>query len=168
MELKLPERKKHRLTNHDYSSKGAYFITICSAERRNIFWSEDSFDFVGEDIILPPVERRLSSVGVVVDNAIKQIPEKYLSVAVLQYVIMPNHVHLVIQLDPLDADRRYVMQIIGQMKRYVSKTVGCSVWQKSFYDRVIRNYDEYLEISKYIQNNPKNWKLDELYRASFE
>ncbi|MBR4012813.1 MAG: hypothetical protein IKJ00_00830, partial [Clostridia bacterium] len=54
---KLPIRKRNRLKDYDYRSNGAYFITICTKDRKNIFWAKEQPDFVGEDIILPPSVR---------------------------------------------------------------------------------------------------------------
>ena len=87
---KLPERKRNRLENYDYSSSGAYFVTICTKERRNYFW-----DNVGatigrpQDIVLTPY-------GNIVDEAIKNIPSVYPAIDVDCYVIMPDHIHLLL------------------------------------------------------------------------
>ena len=93
---KLPKRKRNRLKNYDYSSNGAYFITICTKDRKNMFWDKSQPDFVGEDIILPPDSVMLSSYGKIVEEAINSIPEFYAHIELLQYVIMPNHVHMIL------------------------------------------------------------------------
>lgn len=163
----LPKRKRNRLENYDYSSCGAYFITICTKDRKNIFWSTDQSNPVGEDSILPPDRVRLSPYGKVADEAIKEIPEHYPHIELLQYVIMPNHVHLILFI-PYDCGRMIssttsILTAVGQMKRYISKKIGLTIWQKSFYDHVIRDKNEYEKISEYIFENPIKWEFDCFY-----
>ena len=93
---KFPQRKENRLKNYDYNSCGAYFVTICTKGRIPLLWSEGKYDFVGEDTILPPDNVPLSACGKIVDDAIKSISKHYAHVQVLQYVIMPNHIHLIL------------------------------------------------------------------------
>ena len=88
-EKEFPIRKKNRVENYDYSSCGAYFITICTLERRNYFW-----DKVGATIGRPQ-DVELSPYGRIVDDAIKNIPNIYPSILVEQYVIMPDHIHII-------------------------------------------------------------------------
>ena len=73
---------------HDYSSSGAYFITVCTLELRNYFWKN-----VGA-IIDRPQDVELSPYGKIVDNAIQNIPSAYPALSLESYVIMPNHIHL--------------------------------------------------------------------------
>ena len=95
-EKELTKRKQNRLKNYDYSSNGAYFITVCTKDRKNIFWDKKQPNFVGEDIILPPNSVRLSPYGKIVEEAITAIPKYYSHVELLQYVIMPNHIHMIL------------------------------------------------------------------------
>ena len=81
---------------------------------------------------------------------------------------MPNHIHLIIRIDGEDENGRPMVaptidRIIKQFKGYVSKTVNEQIWQKRFYDHVIRGREDYEEIRKYIYENPINWETDELY-----
>ena len=162
-EINLPKRKKIRMENFDYSTASAYFITICTADRRPILWNdfENCVHNVGADIIRPN-KLPLSSIGKLVDDAIKQISEHYDNVTVDKYCIMSDHIHLLIFILS-DGDGRQIAaptipRVIGQMKRWVSKTAGFSVWQKSFIDRVIRNEKGYRAAWNYIENNP--YKID--------
>ena len=91
---KLTVRKRNRLKDYDYSSDGAYFITICTKDRKNIFWDKEQPDFVGEDSILPPDRIRLSPYGKIAEEAINAIPQYYPHIELLQYVVMPNHIHI--------------------------------------------------------------------------
>ena len=83
----FPRRKKNRLDQYDYSSCGAYFVTICTKDRKNIFWTKEQPDFVGEDIILPPDSVRLSLYGKIVNDSIVAISKCYSHIELLQYVI---------------------------------------------------------------------------------
>ena len=90
-EKELPKRKRNRLENYDYSSCGAYFITVCTLERQNYFWEN-----VGA-IIDRPQDVELSTYGKMVDQAIQNIPSAYPALSLESYVIMPNHIHLLLR-----------------------------------------------------------------------
>ena len=97
------------------------------------------------------------------EQGILQVPSHYENVSVDKYCIMPDHVHLILQIKP-DIDGRIisaptVSRVIGSMKRWVSKQIGRPIWQKSFYEYVIRNRQDYDEIWKYIENNPLKYLL---------
>lgn len=165
---KLPIRKRNRLKDYDYGSSGAYFITVCTKDRKNIFWDKERSDFVGEDIILPPQNIQLSPRGKIAEEAINAIPEYYPHIKLLQYVVMPNHIHMILFI-PYDSGRMIssptsISTAIGQMKRCVSKKVGSAIWQRSFHDHVIRDKNDYERISKYIYDNTRQ---TEICRASY-
>ena len=151
-ESNQPTRKRNRLENYDYSSSGAYFVTICTKERRNYFW-----DNVGatigrpQDIVLTPY-------GNIVDEAIKNIPSLYPAVDVDCYVIMPDHIHLLLIIRTDGLGRPMVAptmsRVVQQLKGYVTKRIGHSIWQKLFFDHIIRNHIDYEEHIKYIYENP--------------
>lgn len=160
--LELPKQKKIRLDGYDYSESGAYFITICTKNRHEILWN------VGEDIIRPDKSYQLSEYGRFIDKAIVSISKHYRNVFVDKYVIMPNHVHIILILSQdsgriISAPTKEISIIIGQMKRWVSQQIGIPLWQKSFHDHIIRNEREYQKISKYIDENPSIWKDDCFY-----
>lgn len=148
------ERKKNRLSQYDYGSVGAYFLTICVDNHRCLLWNNDSEKVCCNDILLP-----LSEYGVIVNDAIKEIPNYYSGVYVDKYVIMPNHFHLILILGANESNskNRDISLIINQLKGYVTKRIGRSIWQKSFYDHIIRNKNDYDEICNYIENNPFKW-----------
>lgn len=153
-----PQRKPNRLKTFDYSAPGAYFITICTKDRRNLFWNN-----VGASIARPQ-EVILSHAGRIVDTAIRDIPVHYPAVSVDRYVIMPNHIHLLLQIHTDTNGQRIgsptISVIVQQMKGYVSKQIGCSIWQKLFHDHVIRDIADYQKIWVYIENNPIRWQDD--------
>lgn len=156
-----PVRKVHRLKHFDYSTPAVYFITICTAGRKKLFW--DSFPHSATS----PQNVPLSTLGRIVCNTIESIPAHYSFVTVDHFVVMPNHVHLLIQLHPnedlLTSNAPSISTIINQMKGIISKQAGHSIWQKHFYDHIIRNEKEYQAIWTYIETNPLQWTDDELY-----
>ena len=166
-EIKLPKRKRNRIKDYDYSSCGTYFITICTKDRKNIFWNKNHPYYVGEDIILPFDKTVLSPYGKIADGAINAIPEHYPHIELLQYIIMPNHVHMILYIPCKDgrmiSSPTSIPTAVGQMKRYVSKKIGFAIWQRSFHDHVIRNKKDYEKISKYIHENPLIWRYDCFY-----
>ena len=139
----LPKRKDIRLKNYDYSSPGAYFITVCTLERQNYFWEN-----VGA-IIDRPQDVELSTYGKMVDQAIQNIPSAYPALSLESYVIMPNHIHLLVRVGSDEYGRPLVAptmsRVIKQLKGIVSKQTGIGIWQKSFHDHIIRNQKDYEE-----------------------
>ena len=127
-EKEFPKRKKNRLENYDYSSCGAYFITVCTLERKNYFWKN-----VGA-IIDRPQNVELSLYGEIVDNAIQNITSAYPALLLESYVIMPNHIHLLLRVCADEYGRPLVAptmsRVIKQLKGFVSKQVGISIWKK--------------------------------------
>ena len=161
MEDKLRSRKKNRLDNFDYSSCGAYFITVCTLDRQNYFW-----DDVGASIARPQ-DVVLSDYGKIVDEAINNISRVYPAVKLKYYVIMPDHIHILIEIYTDENGRPMVAptvsRIVQQMKGYVTKRVGFPIWQKLFFDHIIRNERDYEEHVRYIYENPLKWQFENLH-----
>ena len=123
--MDLPSRKPHRLKTYDYSTPGAYFITICTKDRKCILW-----DAVGASIARPQPPS-LSEWGQIVDKAVQNIPVHYPAVSVDHYAIMPNHIHLLLQINT-DIDGRpmaapTISTVVQQFKGNVSKQIGHSL-----------------------------------------
>lgn len=151
--MDLPKRKPTRLKNYDYSLSGAYFITICAKDRKAVL----SNIVVGASIARPK-EIRLTEYGIIVETAILNIPKYYPAISVDNYVIMPDHIHLLLQINS-DNDGRpmvapTISRVIQQMKGYVTKRIGFSIWQKSYNDHIVRGKDDYESIWEYIEHNP--------------
>ena len=148
----LPKRKDIRIKEYDYAASGVYFVTICTKNRAQILW-----ETVGADIIRPQ-DVSLSVVGKIVEQGVLQISNHYDHIAVDKFCIMPNHVHLILVIENHEDGRMIsaptVSTVVGSMKRWVSKQIGRSIWQKSFYEHGIRNQQDYDEIWRYIENNP--------------
>ena len=159
--MDLPQRKPIRLKNYDYSSAGVYFITVCTDKRKNFFWSD-----VGANIVRP-YEKLLSDYGIIAKNAVEIIPEKYDCISIDNYVIMPNHIHFLIRINGNNSGRTMfaptISQVIKQYKGAVSKEIGFSIWQKGFYDHIVRCENDYNEIFDYIERNPDEWQNDKLF-----
>ena len=115
-----------------------------------------------------PLNIELTSTGKIIDKAINEIQKHYECVFVDNYVVMPNHIHMIIRILN-DSGRPMVVptisKIIQQMKSYVTKQAGESIWQNKFYDHIIRDDYDYMTRYQYIDNNPSNWilKKDEYY-----
>ena len=156
-----------------YAASGAYFVTICVSPRRNEFWSgdeaadfreDDLLENVGADIIRPFVPPPLTEAGRIVDQAIRAIPDHYADVDVECFCIMPDHVHMLLVYSA-DENGRMISAptlsvVVGSMKRYVSRKLGRPIWQKSYYDRVIRTEKGFLAACRYIDENPARWRED--------
>jgi REP element-mobilizing transposase RayT len=167
----LPVRKNIRLEDYDYSQNGAYFITVCAFEKRKLF-GRISVGAIHES---PAVS--LSPVGNIVMSVIQEIPLRYPSVTLDKYIVMPNHIHMLITIheraireSPLQEEKRsLISQIVGYLKMNATKQIRIqntkiyNVWQRGFYDRIIRNEKDYLEIWRYIDENPIEWEKDEYY-----
>lgn len=159
--MDLPTRKPNRLPYFDYASPGAYFITICTKDRKNLFWAD-----VGASIARP-YNPQFTRYGSIVKEAIYNISTCYPAISVDHYAIMPNHIHLLLQINTDENGRPMVAptisQVIQQLKGIVTKQIGWSIWQKLFHDHVVRNEKDYLKIWEYIEHNPSRWKEDCFY-----
>ena len=158
----LPKRKPLRLPGYDYRQGGCYFVTICTCGRCNFFWKP-----VGADIIRPE-EPPLSAWGQLAEQAIRDIPAHYPQAAVEMWAVMPNHVHVLLRMEGdggrmVSAPTKSLSTVIGQMKRAVSLAAGRPAWQKGFYEHVVRNEKDFLDIRTYIATNPAKWAEDCYY-----
>lgn len=169
-------RRSLRLPQYDYSDPGAYFITVC-AKRRQCVLAEIKG---GESVP--------SEFGKVVLDVWKDLPARYENVQTDAFVVMPNHLHGIIVVTsvgavhepparraihelPLQSPRMrrqmLIPRCVGYLKmnsaRMINETLGTSgtsVWQRGYYERVIRNEDELARIRQYIAENPVTWELD--------
>jgi putative transposase len=151
-------RKNTRAKDYDYSSEGAYFITICTANKQLLL---GSLSPANDDRTFENPEVKLSKIGLLTQQSIKSIPDFYPFAAVDKYIIMPNHIHMILIIN--EGGIKSLSTIIGQLKRNVSKQAGINVWQKSFYDHIIRNEQDYNQICEYIDSNPAKWTGDMYY-----
>ena len=161
--MSLPERKRMRLNGYDYSTPGCYFVTICTHNWNYIFGD-------GEN---------LSECGVIVDEEIKKIPAHYSDIKIDNYVVMPNHVHILLTIgcDALPNNEKTIFnevlgksehqkldKVVGLFKAGVTRRIhrripDLKIWQKSYYDHIIKNEKDYNETWDYIDANPIRWKI---------
>ena len=168
----LPIRKRTRLKDYDYSTPGAYFITVCTDDKRNLFWNGgiDTTKFhwnaVGANCVRPQ-NLPLSNIGKIVDSELQIWHTTYENVSLHSYVVMPNHLHIILVITGTEDGRTQfaptVSRMVKQFKGAVTKRVGKSIWQKSFYEHIIRDQYDYDIRSKYIEENPIRWQCDEYY-----
>ena len=155
-------RKSLRLDGYDYSAQGAYFVTFCVRDMQPLLWNAP----VGARIARPTDALPLSPAGHVVQTAIEQIPLHYPGVFVDNSVIMPNHVHILLRIQH-EGGRAMraptISQIINQLKGYSTKQIGRAIWQRSYYDHIIRDEADYTARYNYILDNPRRWAEDEYY-----
>ena len=161
--MEWPTRKPNRLSRFDYTQNGAYFITVCTQDRKPILWD------VGDGFPVPPSPQNvpLSRMGKIVRRQIGEISEHFPSVTVDRFVIMPDHIHLILFLhrDFGTGNPSPTMgNVVGWLKYQTTKaingenaTTGSRFWQRSFYDHVIRTEQDYVETAQYIANNPARW-----------
>lgn len=121
--------------------------------KENLLWKN-----VGANCVRPLDQLPLSKIGIVIENEIYKLNTVYENIKVDKYQIMPNHIHLIIFIYEDSNGRTQfaptISRIIKQFKGSITKQIGFSIWQKSFYDRVIRNEKEYQSVWNYIHNNP--------------
>ena len=154
--MELPQRKPNRLTDFDYNQNGAYFVTVCTQHRKRIL-----SDIVGDGTPVP------KPYGMIAEKMIGQIPDKYPSVTVDQYVIIPDHIHMLLRIDNGTGNPSPTLgNVIGWYKYQVTKqinrqtnTEGNKIFQRSYYNHVIRNQQDYDEVWQYIENNPIKWVM---------
>ena len=161
-------RRSIRLNGYDYSTKGSYFVTICTLNRKCLFGNIETREI------------KLNNIGEIVKRYWKEIPQHFPHVMPGDYVIMPNHIHgiLVIE-DGTVGAKNFSPSQVGS-PRGTSKTIGSvirgfkigvtkwirqhtkieHIWQRNFYEHVIRDEDELNLVREYIQNNPKRWEMD--------
>lgn len=160
-------RRSVRLKEYDYASAGIYFVTICTYEKRCILGN-----VIAE-------KTSLSQTGAIVAKCWSRIPDHHPNVKLDEFVLMPNHVHGIIEIvgathaSPLRNRKKpgpppaSLGAIVGSFKSAVTKRVnetnnspGASFWQRNYYERVIRNEKELKLIRQYIATNPLQWELD--------
>ena len=159
-------RKSQRLKNFDYSQNNAYFITICTQDKVKLFGE------INNGSVL------LNDAGIMVSEKIADI-SKQNGISVDKYVVMPNHIHALITISH-DGTAQGPFPTLSELVRrfktittrlYIDGVRKCAyipfnkkLWQKSFYDHIIRDENGYLAVWKYIDENPYKWKKDEYYR----
>ncbi len=157
--MEQPKRKPTRLKDYDYSNAGVYFVTVCIKDRKRLLG-----EVVGEVLRALP-KTQLTDIGLKVKDAIEYIDKHYKNISIDNYVVMPNHIHLLVRYVLPSGGRGNppLQDVIARFKSFTTHQYGKLLWQRSFIDHIIRNERDYIEHYTYIENNPIKWELDELY-----
>jgi REP element-mobilizing transposase RayT len=173
---KKHHRRSIRLPDHDYSQSGAYFITIVTRGRACLF---------GE---IKEGAMQLSNAGAIVWDIWNSLPTRYPQIGLGTAQVMPNHFHGIINIHQTSAPVRAIHElpvpgrierrrmtiplVVGYFKMNTAKRInkildaeGIPVWQRNYYEHIIRNEAEYNRIHKYIEANPAKWVMDDKYSA---
>lgn len=210
-------RKGIRLPAYDYSSEGAYFVTVCTDGKRRIlselptvgadsvrpYALSDSAELANktdrphalpgttvvaddpvrhhvltdtnvgaDDSVRPTVPTILTPIGKIVEECILSLSLHNNGIRLDKYVIMPNHIHLLLRFVPAEGGQsrpplQKVMQSLKSVTTRKCWEFGISkLWQRSFYDHVIRNETDYLKIWQYIEENPLRWSEDVFFEPA--
>lgn len=168
----MQERKQIRLRDYDYSEAGGYFITICTLNREDLFGK-----ILNQTIQLNEFGKVAKQWWLELENRFRDITSDY-------HVIMPNHIHGIIMMSEgenaagaihelplprgrIERRRMLIPKVIGYYKmnsakhiNLLRKSTGGSLWQRNYYEHIIRNDKELSRVREYIQNNPLKWDLD--------
>ena len=175
----IKQRKQIRLINYDYSQSGLYFVTICTQNRKCLFG-----EIVGANHDSPVPKMELNDFGKIVNDVLSTIPKRFNMVELDEFVIMPNHMHLILiiraQIRVIyelphrrftqHGDKRELLpQCIGYLKMNSSKQINKyvrahhdapqqtsqqKIFQRNYYEHIIRNENELTKIRQYIKLNP--------------
>ena len=161
----FPKRKPTHMKSFDYSENHRYFITICSDNKRKMF-SDIS---VGEGLAPPVIH--LSAIGKIIEEQLLALSTRYPEIEIENHVIMPNHLHMILRLENTGgaSPSPTTHDIICTLKSLVTRScrqIGYrgNIWQRSYYEHIIRNEDDYKNTWIYIDNNPARWSEDEYYQ----
>lgn len=161
--MELPKRKHPRLKDYDYSQPGYYYVTIHTLDERTVL------SRVGRG--LAPAEPKviLSPTGQIALEQLLLLETRFSHVRIDKYVIMPTHIHAIIELCGYAAGaspRPTRMAVIGAYKSFTTRACNCKFqtpgqkrFQTSFYETVLRNEKAYQECWRYIDENPAKWFL---------
>ncbi|MBI5436046.1 MAG: transposase [Nitrosomonadales bacterium] len=169
----IHHRRSIRLRGYDYSQAGAYFITLCTQKRECLFGG------VMGDVM------QLNDVGRLVRNVWDMLPDHYAGVTLDTFVVMPNHIHGIVMLNDVGAQfiapnnddgainrgtinrAPTIGEIIRAFKARCTHGInqlrsvqGVSIWQRNYYEHIIRDESSLQEIREYITNNPVQWAND--------
>ena len=172
---KLPRRKNIRLKNYDYSQAGYYFVTICTQDRQKLFG-----EILNSKLIL-------NDRGEMIIKWIYQLGNKFPRILIDKYIIMPNHIHciIIVGADPCVCPKNNheegghvgpplpeivqwfktmtTNEYIKGVKNEIYPPFNKRIWQRNYYDRIIRNKQEYKKIYEYIETNTLKWEDDKYY-----
>ena len=172
---KIHHRRAIRMEDYDYSQEGFYFITICIQKYKCLLGSVSGNNLT------------INEAGKMVETEWEALPQRFPNIQLHEYISMPNHFHAIIEI--LHKEEITLVPIHEQSNAKKSKTLFSIIdafksittvkyihgvkdfdwrrfenklWQSSYYEHIIRNYESHQKIADYIVNNPVNWKEDKL------
>lgn len=151
---KYPVRKRTRLIEYDYSSNAYYFITICVHDMKCVLG------------LVENNKSKLNKYGIIVKNNLVNLKSRFGCIGLDYFIVMPNHIHLILILENKQTTKTVsVIEIIAALKSITTIEIHKSglkgfKWQRSFYDRIIRNEEELFNIRQYIDQNPLRWEIE--------
>ena len=146
LDPKLPIHRSNRLHFYDYSSNGAYFITICQYDRHR------------------PVLKQ-PDVSKILEETWYALPQRFSSVVLDHFILMPDHVHFILWLQPDKESHPLLGNVVGAYKSITARAAlqylrtqgqlsGNHLWQRDYYEHVIRNEEDLNQTRDYILDNP--------------
>ena len=151
----IHHRRSIRLQGYDYSKSGAYFLTICTFQRQHLF---------GE---INNGEIQLNVTGQIVSAIWQKIPQHFPNVELDQFIIMPDHLHGIIVISEQPEQAISLTTIIQNFKSISTRKINkinqnssVSIWQRNYYERIVRSYQELHRLREYISTNPENWEVN--------
>lgn len=167
--LDLPKRKNIRLKDYDYSQAGYYFITLCCEDRKNYFGKISYCR--GGALLHPTVE--LSDIGKIILEQWYELRNRYPNIRLDQFIVMPNHIHGILTIENEQAEQSPAPTIGVVICAYKSITTklsnrndnspGRTLWQRNYYDHIIRGEEDLLKVRHYIEDNPLKWQEDKYF-----
>ena len=156
------QHKQYRLPGYDYSQNGLYFVTMVTKNRNRYFGK------------IEEQQSMLSPIGKYMEDNFRMLSEKESEIKITEYVIMPDHIHLILSIEnnatkeyqptagigPLvkGSASSFINHLKGNIKKWCNENGHpYFAWQARFHDRIIRDAGEHERISKYLQNNVINW-----------
>ena len=170
-----PRRKAIRLKGYDYSRNGLYYVTICTKDRKCLF---------GE---IKDGKMQKNEYGEILESVWNGLPSHYTNIVLHEHIVMPDHFHAIIQIDnghndgnasvgdgfkpsPTDTQpmKHGLTEFVRALKTFSARKInelrqmsGTPVWQRNYYEHIIRNDDEYCKTVNYIKENPAKWNVKE-------
>ena len=190
----MKNRKRNRMVGYNYSQNNLYFVTSCVKNMKCCF-GDVVLVGTGRDLSVhnPDInnfdenesEMILNEYGIIANNQLEWLEIQYPYIVLHAYIVMPNHIHAVIEIDSLkvnpihknnmdqlDSENikiKSLSQIMGAYKTTSSKLIHLAdnevfAWHRSFHDHIIRDEKSYQNIVNYIENNPNSWNKDKFYK----
>lgn len=152
----LPRRRSVRIEGHDYAS-GAYFVTICTADRKAMFGTVRNGQML------------LNRYGHGAADTLAWLVQTFRQVTVHESIVMPNHLHLVLQLDPSSPKPKPLGSVVGAFKTAATRRINAmrgipqvEVWQRNLYEKILEDESEIYAACEYVRCNPEQWTEDHL------